>query len=110
MRDTKAQQVNKLLAAQRQKEQKGYDDTQFWKKQNDLEKFVTETRTRKVIAQIFEPLMDAHSDLKTKVEHDTVNQIQELYDRLGRVEYALYKTEDPDTRFEAIYDSLKRIE
>ena len=38
----------KVEARRKQKEE--YDDTKFWKKQNDIDKFVTETRTRKVIA------------------------------------------------------------
>lgn len=35
-----------------------FDDSKFWQKQSEVEKFVTETRTRKVIASIFEPVME----------------------------------------------------
>ena len=38
------------------------------------------------------------------------NQLNNLEDRMQAVEYALYKTEVPDTRFSAIYDKLSALE
>ena len=54
--------------------------------------------------------MDNQAEIQRKVEFDLKTQINELYDRMSAVEYALYKTEEPDTRFSAIYDKLTHIE
>lgn len=49
-------------------------------------------------------------ELQGKIEYDIMVKLEDLTDRLERVQYALYQTEDPDTRFEEIYDKLKSLE
>ena len=71
---------------------------------------MTETRTRKVISTIFEPLMDNQTLLQQKIEFEMTKQLSNLEDRMQAVEYSLYKTEVPDTRFSSIYDKLTYLE
>ena len=54
--------------------------------------------------------MDNQAEIQKKVEFELKTQINELYDRMSAVEYALYKTEEPDTRFTEIYDKLSHVE
>lgn len=54
--------------------------------------------------------MDNQTLLQQKIEHEMTKQINSLEDRMQAVEYALYKTEEPDTRFTAIYDKLTHLE
>ena len=75
-----------------------------------MDKFVTETRTRKVIQNIFEPLMNNQLDMQTKIEYDIADKINQLFDRLTAAEYVIYKTEKPDDRFTDIYDRLSNVE
>ena len=48
--------------------------------------------------------------LQQKIEFDIMVKINDLTDRLERVQYALYHTENPDNRFEKIYDQLASLE
>lgn len=86
------------------------EETDFWQKQNDIDKFVTETRTRKVISTIFEPLMDNQTLLQQKIEFEITKQLSNHEDRLNAAEYSLYKTDVPDTRFTSIYEKLTFLE
>ena len=56
------------------------------------------------------PILDNQSKLEATIEHDLRVRMQDLDDRLQRAEYAIYKTEKPDTRFERIYDQLSSLE
>lgn len=49
-------------------------------------------------------------ELQGKIEYDIMVKLEDLTDRLERVQYALYQTEDPDTRFDEIYEKLKSLE
>ena len=54
--------------------------------------------------------MENQLTLQTKIEGPMSNDINNLRDRMLAVEYALFKTEQPDTRFERIYDKMSAME
>ena len=45
------------------------------------------------------PILDNQLNLHNKIEIDLMVKIQDLTDRLEKVQYALYQTDIPDTRF-----------
>ena len=54
--------------------------------------------------------MDNQTLLQQKIEFEMTKQLSNLEDRMQAVEYSLYKTEVPDTRFSSIYDKLTYLE
>ena len=82
----------------------------FWKQQSDMDRFAQETRTRKMIQEVCLPMLDNQTSLQAKLSQDVEKQLSELSDRLDRVEYALYRSDKPDTRFDKIYRQLEALE
>lgn len=107
---TKAEKERILREDRKKQAAKKQEEESFWKKQNDMDKFVTETRTRKVIQTIFEPLMNNQIDMQTKIEYDVEDKLNQLFDRMEAAEYVIYKTEKPDDRFTDIYERLTNVE
>ena len=56
------------------------------------------------------PILDNQLELQTKIEQDVMTRLNDLQDRLVAAEYALFKVEVPDTRFERIYTKLTHFE
>ena len=54
--------------------------------------------------------MESQNQLQQKCEGVMARQIVNLQERLSAVEYGLFKTEDPDTRFTRLYDKLAGME
>ena len=54
--------------------------------------------------------MDNQTLLQQKIEFDIMKQLSDLQDRMDAVEYAIYKTENPDNRFTHIYEKLTYLE
>ena len=86
------------------------EEKKFWNKQNEVDRFATDTRTRKIIQEVTMPILDNQLSLQNKIEFDIMKRLEDHHDRLEAVEYALYKTENPDSRFEKIYASLAEYE
>lgn len=82
----------------------------FWQRQNDVERFTQETKTRKLIQDLVMPILDNQTSIHQKIEFDVMTSLNDLTDRLQRVEYALYKSENPETRFDNIYEQLQSLE
>ena len=78
--------------------------------QAGLDRFAAETRTRKVIQDMLFPVLENQAALQAKIQHDIDRSISAMNDRLERVEYALYKTKKPDTRFDKIYTELSSLQ
>ena len=49
-------------------------------------------------------------NLQACIEYDLKVKISDLTDRLEAVQYTLYQTENPDTRFNKIYEKLSLLE
>ena len=62
------------------------------------------------MSDITMPILDNQLQMQQRIEHEVMVKINDIYDRLIRAEYALYKTEIPDTRFEKLYKKLTHIE
>ena len=56
------------------------------------------------------PILDSQLQMQQRIEHEVMVKINDLTDRMIRAEYALYKTETTDNRFDRIYDKLTHIE
>lgn len=56
------------------------------------------------------PILDNQLNLQNKIEFDLMVKLQDVTDRLEKVQYALYQTDVPDTRFNQIYDRLSWLE
>ena len=54
--------------------------------------------------------MDNQVLLQNKIETEVTRNISDLLDRMNAVEYVIYKSEEPDTRFSDIYDKLIHME
>ena len=83
---------------------------EFWQRQSDIDRFVNETRTRKMIQEVCLPMLENQKSLQAKLSGDVDKTLNELSDRLDRAEYALYRSDKADTRFDKIYSRLENLE
>lgn len=56
------------------------------------------------------PILDNQATLQAKVCNELDRNVEELFDRMEKVEFAVYRTEKADTRFEKIYAQLAELE
>ena len=56
------------------------NDDGFWKRQSDIERFTNETRFRKMILEITNPILDNQIDLQTKIEKNIMIKLEDLMD------------------------------
>ena len=55
-----------------------------------MDRFTSDTRTRKIIQDLTMPILDNQMKLQQKVEFDIEVKINDITDRLERAQYALY--------------------
>ena len=85
-------------------------DKDFWKQQTDMDRFASETRTRKMIQEVCLPMLENQQTLQNKLDKEVDKKLEELSERLGKAEYGLYRSDKPDTRFDKIYKRLEEVE
>ena len=56
------------------------------------------------------PILDNQLSLQTKIEKVIQVKLENAIDEIARMQYALYQTEDSDTRFDKIYQKLTWLE
>ena len=63
-----------------------------------------------MVEELTNPLLDNQVEIQSKIENQIMVKINELTDQMEGVCYALYKSDNPDTRFEKIYQKLVHLE
>ena len=63
-----------------------------------------------MVTELTTPLLDNQLQMQTKMEENVMVKLNDLIVQMKDVSYALYKSENPDTRFEKIYQKLIQLE
>ena len=63
-----------------------------------------------MVQALTRPIIDAQAITHEKLEQEVEYRLNDLTEKVKKLQYAVYQTEDPDTRFHRIYKKLDFLE
>ena len=60
-------------------------EAKFWQRQNEVDRFSNDTRTRKIIQEVTLPILDNQLHLQNKIDFDIMVKLSDLHDQMKRV-------------------------